>query len=174
MSTSEILLSSFRYRFRSIKDQGDKTLKQLSSEQIFWRPTPHENSIEIIMQHLHGNMLSRWTDFLTTDGEKTSRKRDEEFVAHEYSKEALLNRWEEGWTVLLNAIDSLTAEDLTKTITIRGQHLDVVDACVRQVAHYSYHIGQMILLAKIQLGEDWQTLSIAIGKSEAYRPTKRD
>jgi hypothetical protein len=126
------------------------------------------NSIAMIIQHLHGNMLSRWTNFLTEDGEKAWRQRDAEFEERPVVKTALLQRWEEGWQVLLAALEALQEDDLLKTITIRTQPLVVVDAINRQLAHYASHVGQIIYLGKWYKGEDWQSLTIPKNGSEAF------
>jgi len=168
------LLDSLRHRFRAIKELGDKSLAQATGEELLWRSHEGTNSIAIIVQHLHGNMLSRWTDFLTSDGDKPTRDRDAEFEHIPRSKGEVLFMWEEGWQCVLEAVDTLTEADLTKTIVIRGQELDVVDACLRQIAHYGYHIGQIVHIAKERTRDRWVTLSIAKGESKAYVPGKRD
>ncbi len=124
------------------------------------QPNEASNSIAIIIQHLNGNMLSRWTNFLTEDGEKKWRKRDEEFEEYHLSKEQLIALWNEGWKVFLETLESLTGDDLLKTITIRSQPLVVVDAINRQLAHYSYHVGQIVYLGRWIKGNVWQSLSI--------------
>jgi hypothetical protein len=125
------------------------------------------------VKHLHGNMLSRWTDFLTTDGEK-NRDRDAEFEPAPVSREEVLRQWEEGWQTVFAAIHGLSESDLGAEVKIRGQALNVVDAIHRQLSHYSYHVGQMVFLARMRVGRDWQSLSIPRGKSGEYRPAKRD
>jgi hypothetical protein len=120
-------------------------------------------------------MRSRWTDFLTTDGEKPWRDRDGEFTADPSClRDELLNLWDEGWACCLDALRALTPDDLAREVTVRGQALGVLDAIERQHSHYAYHVGQIVLLARMRCGADWQTLSIARGQSMAYRPTKRD
>jgi hypothetical protein len=168
MSISSTFLQSAIKRFAEYKALGDKTFAQLSDEQMLWQPNEATNSIAIIVQHLHGNMLSRWTNFLTEDGEKPWRQRDAEFETAVTSKEEMLKRWEEGWAVLFGALNELTENHLGQTITIRSQPLFVVDAINRQLAHYSYHVGQIVLLGKWLKGDAWQTLSIAKGKSQQY------
>lgn len=161
-------LESAIKRFKEYKALGDKTLAQLSEEQMHWSPNEASNSIAQIIQHLHGNMLSRWTNFLTEDGEKPWRNRDQEFERRTLSKEALLQLWEEGWHQVLDTLASLKAEHLTQNITIRTQPLIVVDAVNRQLAHYSYHVGQLVFLAKWLLGTNWQSLSIPKGGSAEF------
>jgi len=174
MNAEELLLQSLRYRFREIKKLGDGMLAQIDESDIHWRINPEVNSIAIIVQHLHGNMLSRWTDFLTTDGDKPWRDRDGEFEAKQLTKAGLLKLWEEGWERTIRAIDGLTQDDLTRKITIRGQELDVVDACLRNIVHCGSHVGQMVHIAKERLGDKWQTLSIPRGRSKEYRPKGKD
>ncbi|MFA6242336.1 MAG: DUF1572 family protein [Candidatus Hydrogenedentales bacterium] len=168
-------LESVLYRFEGVKELGDKAMTQLSAEDLAWHPDSESNSIAVIVQHLHGNMLSRWTDFLTTDGEKSSRDRDGEFVEPgNVSRTDLMDKWEHGWVCLLNAVRSLKPEDLLKDISIRGQKLSVLDAIQRQLAHVPYHVGQIVYLARMRKGAQWQTLSIARGQSGQYTPQKRD
>lgn len=155
-------------RLRYYKLLGDKTFDQLSDTDLHF--TPHEacNSIAVIIQHMHGNMLSRWTNFLTEDGEKEWRRRDAEFDIQNQSRQQLLALWEEGWTCFLNALTALTEDDLLKTITIRQEPLTVIDAINRQLAHYPYHIGQIVHIGKMIRGTAWKSLSIEKGGSEAY------
>lgn len=160
MDASHEFLDSVRKRFREYKALGDKTFEQLNEEDFHHMPNAESNSIAIIIQHMHGNMLSRWTDFLTQDGEKSWRMRDEEFEAHSFTKIELMNKWEDGWKVFLNALDSLTTDDLLKTVHIRDQPLIVIDAINRQLAHYSYHVGQIVYLGRWQKEHDWKSLSI--------------
>ena len=174
MRIGELLLQSLRYRFRGIKKSGDGVLAQVDDADIFWQPNSEANSIAIIVQHLHGNMLSRWTDFLTTDGDKHWRDRDGEFESRQLTKADVLTLWEKGWEHTFRAVDALTEADLTRKVTIRAQEMDVIDACLRNLGHYSQHVGQMIHIAKERLGERWQTLSIARGKSKEYRPKGKD
>jgi hypothetical protein len=174
MNAGELFLQSLRYRYRAIKKSGDGVLVQVDDSDILWQFNPEANSIAIIVQHLHGNMLSRWTDFFTTDGNKPWRDRDGEFEPRQLTKAEVLTLWENGWECTFRAIDALTEADLTCKVTIRGQELDVIDACLRQFGHYSQHVGQMVHIAKERLGERWQTLSIARGKSREYRPKAKD
>lgn len=165
-------LDAIRHLFRSQKQTADGALAQLTLEDMLAIPHAGGNSIAILIGHLHGNMRSRWTDFLTTDGEKPWRDRDAEFEQPtDVSREELLRRWEEGWDVFLATLDSLTPEDLARTVTIRQQPHTVLEALLRQVHHYGYHVGQLVLLARLRRGEDWQTLSIARGASKGYRPS---
>lgn len=161
-------LQSAIKRFTEYKVLGEKTMAQLENEQLCWQPNETSNSIAMIIQHMHGNMQSRWTNFLTEDGEKEWRKRDEEFEAKPQTKEAILLLWNEGWTTVLDTLSSLTEENLLQTITIRSQPLTVIDAINRQLAHYSYHIGQIVSLGKWMKDSNWQSLSIPKGGSQAY------
>jgi hypothetical protein len=168
MQFEEGFLQDIIKRFKIYKALGDKTLEQLSEQDFFYKPSPESNNIAIIIQHMHGNMMSRFTNFLTEDGEKEWRKRDEEFEATELNAQELLNRWNEGWHCILTAVESLTPQDLTATIYIRTEPLKVYDALLRQLAHYPHHVGQIITIARIIKDKDWQSLSIAKGESNAY------
>jgi len=169
-------LESILFRFESVKNLGDRTFRQMTPDEVFqWTPNPESNCIGVLIQHLHGNMLSRWTDFLTADGEKEWRDRDGEFTFRpERTREEYLQLWEDGWKVTLETVRRLTPEDLEKEVTIRGQGQTALDAILRQLSHYSYHVGQIVLLAKVQKSALWQTLSIAKGKSKEYRPSHKD
>ena len=158
--------------FRYYKSLGERTIDQLNKEEIHLEPAKDTNSISIIVKHLQGNMLSRWTNFLTEDGEKEWRERDAEFEDTITSKEDLMKKWNEGWGCLLGALEQLKQEDLIKTVYIRNEGHQVEDAIYRQLAHYSYHIGQMVYLGKLIKGEDWKSLSIPKGKSKEYNQEK--
>lgn len=168
MDIGRVFLQSAIRRLTDYKLLGEKTFEQLSNEQMFFQPNQESNSIAIIIQHLHGNMLSRWTNFLTEDGEKFWRKRDEEFEFQQLNKEQLINLWVEGWNVFLQTISSLTEADLCKTVSIRSEPLTVVDAINRQIAHYSYHVGQIVFIGKWIRNEDWLSLSIPKKGTEAF------
>ncbi|HEV7331033.1 MAG TPA: DUF1572 family protein [Flavisolibacter sp.] len=168
MSLANIFLTSAIKRIKEYKALGDKTFAQLSDEQMLAQPNHSSNSIAVIIRHMHGNMLSRWTNFLTEDGEKEWRQRDAEFEEQPSTKRDLLQMWEEGWRFFLTALESLQEEDLLKTITIRTQPLLVVDAINRQMAHYSSHVGQIIYLGKWLKADDWHSLSIPKNGSGAY------
>ncbi len=157
--------------FRYYKKLVERAIQQLTDEQLFAVLDGEMNSIAVIVKHLAGNMRSRWTDFLTSDGEKPGRDRDEEFSAPPSTREALLQIWEDGWQRLLGTLESLSDADLGRTITVRGEPHSVMQAINRQVAHYSYHCGQIVFLAKHFSGDEWQTLSIPRGKSTDF--TKR-
>jgi hypothetical protein len=143
-------------------------MEQLDEENLFWQYNDASNSIAIIVQHLWGNMLSRWTNFLTEDGEKEWRERDAEFEKVIRTKEELIIKWDEGWDCLFDALKSLTKVDLDKTIYIRKEPLTVIDAINRQLAHYSYHVGQIVYIGKMQLNDRWISLSIPKGNSKEF------
>ncbi len=168
MTIGESFLESAIKRLSYYKKLGDKTFTQLSEPDFHYQPSSESNSIALIIQHLAGNMISRWTEFLTTDGEKEWRNRDIEFEKQVLNYQQLLDLWEKGWECCLGSLESLTEDDLLKTIYIRSESLLVIDAINRQLAHYPYHVGQIIYLAKIVKNENWQTLSIAKGESEQY------
>ena len=150
------------------KELGDKTFTQLNDWDFHYQANEEANSIAIIIRHMSGNMLSRWTNFLTEDGEKEWRQRDEEFAVVEETKQHLIERWEKGWDCFLTTLARLKKKDLKKTVTIRQEPLTVIDAINRQLAHYPYHIGQIVHTAKIIKGKNWKTLSIPRGGSDAY------
>ena len=168
MSLEEGFLKDAIKRFKYYKDLGDKTFLQIPEAALFFQPSSESNSIAIIVQHLYGNMLSRWTNFLTEDGEKEWRKRDQEFESMQLSKADILSFWEEGWKCLFTTLESLTPADLTKTITIRTEKLLVYDAILRQLAHYPYHVGQIVYLGRCFVNEKWNSLSIPKGNSGDY------
>lgn len=164
-------LKSARTQFEYYKALGDKTFAQLGDKQLFWQYNTESNSIAMIVSHLSGNMLSRWTDFLTSDGEKEWRNRDQEFEPILYTKAELLDKWNQGWACLFNGIDALQPTDLNKTIFIRNQPHSVTEAINRQLAHYPYHIGQIVFLGKMCADHNWQSLSIPKGDSEKFNTT---
>ena len=168
MSIGNVFLQSAIKRLAYYKGLADKTFEQLTEPDMHFQPNEASNSIAIIIQHMAGNMLSRWTDFLSTDGEKEWRNRDEEFESNRNSKKQLIELWEKGWGCCLDSLNRLTEEDLLKTISIRNEGLKVADAINRQLAHYPYHVGQIIYLARIIKNEQWQNLSIAKGNSEHF------
>lgn len=165
-------LKIVRERFESVKDLGDKAINQLSEKDIHWKLNKASNSIAIIAKHLSGNMVSRWSDFLTTDGEKSFRNRDQEFEDDVSSKQEMITIWEKGWKTLLDTLNGLENQDLLKNITIRGERHTVLEAIERQMAHYSYHVGQIVYIGKQLKDESWETLSIPKGKSEEYLQEK--
>src|SRR5215213_8632297 len=168
MNIGELYLESVIKRFNDYKNLGERTFAQLNDADMHYQPDKESNSIAIIIQHLHGNMISRWTNFLTEDGEKEWRKRDDEFEVHRFTKQQLIEKWNEGWKAVLDSLQSLTENDLSKTITIRSQPLNVVDAINRQMAHYSYHVGQIVYLGRWIREDDWKSLSIPKNKSQEF------
>ena len=157
-------------KFRELRKLGEKAFAQVADEDRFHIALdPESNSLAVLIQHLRGNMVSRWTDFLTSDGEKPSRKRDTEFQPNrERSSYELLTAWNEGWDCLFKSLASLRPSDLQKTITIRGEPHTVLEAIQRQLSHCAYHVGQMVFLAKHLAAENWETLSIPRGQSEKF------
>ena len=196
MQTAEAFLTSAKKQFLYYKTIGEKAMDQLEPEQLFYAANEDTNSIAIIVKHLHGNMLSRWTDFLTTDGEKESRNRDAEFednstlsrhpelvsgshgemlnppADRQYDKADLLKKWNEGWDCLFNALNELKPEQLSQIIYIRNEGHTVVEAINRQLAHYPYHVGQIIFYAKMLKKGEWTSLSIPKNKSTDYNSNK--
>ena len=165
-------LESVKKQFEYYKMLGDKTFSQLQDEQLFWTYNNESNSVATIVKHLWGNMLSRWTDFLTTDGEKEWRDRDAEFDNDIKSREELIDKWNEGWLCLFNALNPLTTDDLNKIIYIRNQGHTVTEAINRQLAHYPYHIGQIVFIGKMLADKGWTSLSIPKGNSQTYNAEK--
>ena len=153
-------LRSARTRLESLKTLGDEALARLEDAELTKTLDPESNSVAVLVQHIAGNMRSRWTDFLTTDGEKPDRNRDGEFEPGLTAKAPLLQRWEEGWRILFAALDALKPEDLTRTVLIRGEELTVVDAINRQLVHYGQHVGQVLYLAKHYKWQSWKSLSV--------------
>ncbi|MBL0183985.1 MAG: DUF1572 family protein [Chitinophagaceae bacterium] len=168
MNLSKEFLQSAVKRLNYYKELGDKTFSQLTDADLHYQPNEASNSIAITIQHMAGNMLSRWTDFLTSDGEKEWRNRDIEFEEQHMNKEQLIALWEKGWACCLDAISSLKEEDLLKTIYIRSEGLLVVDAINRQLAHYPYHVGQIVYIGRMIKNEGWQNLSIQKGNSDQF------
>lgn len=157
-------LSLFRY----YKELAERAMTQLTDEQLQLTPDAESNSVAIIVRHMTGNMQSRWPDFLTTDGEKPGRDRDAEFENPVTTREALLESWEAGWKCLFAALEPLTDADLSRTVTIRGEAHSVMQCINRQVAHYAYHCGQIVFLAKQLRGAEWQCLTIPRGRSAEF------
>lgn len=160
-------LEDILYQFDQTEKLGRLSIEQLNDEEIHREFSKGSNSVSIIVKHICGNMKSRWTDFLTTDGEKSDRHRDDEFVDDLTGKKQLLEIWEKGWR-LLDVIKALDENDLLKTITIRNEEHTVMMAINRQLKHYAYHVGQIVLLAKAIKGDQWKSLSIPKGKSNEY------
>ena len=155
--------------FLRTKELADRAMAQLDDAHFFAAPGPETNPIALVVKHMAGNQRSRWTDFLTTDGEKPDRHRDTEFErGPEDTRTALMTRWEAGWSLVFAALEALGDADLDRTVTIRGEPHTVVQAVNRQVSHYAYHAGQIVLLARHYVGAGWKTLSVAKGASAAF------
>ncbi|MGC4377727.1 DUF1572 family protein [Fictibacillus sp. Mic-4] len=172
MSVAKAYLKCVIGDFQSMKQLGEKTIEQLTIDELNWSPSSESNSISIIVKHLRGNMFSRWTDFLTTDGEKPNRHRDHEFIGNFKQKEELLDAWEEGWNILFNALSQLKENNLLDEVTIRGEKHTVIQAIQRQITHYSSHIGQMVYIGKQIKDKEWNCLSVPRGKSEEFLKEK--
>jgi hypothetical protein len=154
--------------FRNYKKLAERALEQVTDDEFFKTIDEESNSLAVIVKHIGGNLRSRWTDFLTTDGEKADRDRDGEFVAGEDTREALTGLWETGWNAVFGALESLTPEDFGRTVQIRGEDFSVVRAVNRSLAHTAYHVGQIAFLAKHYRASDWQTLSVPRGRSGEF------
>jgi len=172
MEISSIYLESVKKQMSYYKAIAEKAMEQLEAEQLFISVNENTNSIATIVRHMSGNMLSRWTDFLITDGEKEWRKRDEEFENTIQTREELLNIWNEGWNCFFSAINDLQPDDLSRIIYIRNEGQTALDAINRQLAHYPYHIGQIVFYAKMLKKEEWNSLSIPKNKSKDYNADK--
>jgi hypothetical protein len=169
-----VVLSSIESEYRRYQRLGEEAVRQLDASALVRRPPGDGNSVAMIVWHLAGNLRSRFTDFLTTDGEKPWRDRESEFAARAVSPSEVLAKWEEGWAVLFAALSSLSDDDLPRTVRIRGQELAVLQALHRSLAHACYHVGQIVFLAKSLRGREWQWLSIPPGRSEEHNrnPTR--
>jgi uncharacterized damage-inducible protein DinB len=167
MDLAEHYLTTVIEIFRKQKSLADKAMAQLSSEQYTTLIDSESNAVAMIVKHMVGNMRSRWTDFLTTDGEKPDRNRDDEFIDSPLD----LQSWEQGWAIVFATLESLKPDDLLKTVTIRNQPHSVVQAIQRQIDHYGYHVGQIVFLSKHLAFDHWQTLSVARGASRAFNQT---
>lgn len=156
-------------RFRKLKSQADRALAQVRDDELFVQLDEESNSLAVIMKHIAGNMRSRWTDFLNTDGEKPDRQRDGEFeILKNEDRDEIFRQWEAGWQVLFRELEALTAEDLGRTVKIRSEPHTVPQALFRQLGHYAEHVGQIVFLAKHLRSREWQTLSIPRGKSDEF------
>jgi hypothetical protein len=164
----EEYLKNITKQFKSYKEVADKTIQQLSEEDLHWAYNEESNSIASIIVHLSENMLSRWTDFFNSDGEKNTRDRDNEFKPHDLSKQELVLKWEKGWECLFIALSTLNKTNFNKPILIRNKQHKLIESITRQMGHYPYHIGQITYIAKMILNNKWKTASIAKGKSKEY------
>ncbi len=165
-------LNSIKNQLEYYKSLGEKTFAQLDEQDFFWQFNEESNSIAIIVNHLFGNMKSRWTDFLTTDGEKEWRNRDLEFENVIKAKKELLSKWNDGWKILFDALNSVNKENFDTKIYIRNQAHSIVEAFNRQLPHYSYHIGQIVYIERMIKGQHWNSLSIPKGKSSTFNNAK--
>lgn len=154
--------------FRNYKKMAERAIEQVSDEEFFALIDAEANSIALIVKHISGNLRSRWRDFLVTDGEKADRHRDTEFEIIDDSRESLMEFWETGWQTLFDSLEPLTADDFSRTVTIRGEPHTIVEAINRQLTHYSYHIGQIVLLAKHFKSAEWKTLSVPKNRSAEF------
>ena len=168
MSIAKTYLEEYSKSLHGLKSNCEKAIAQLADAELHFAPNEASNSIVVIMKHVAGNMLSRFTDFLTTDGEKPDRNRDGEFIDDLTSRVAVMEFWNSGWTCVFNSLDSLTDEDLLKTVYIRKEPHTVLRALQRQLVHYAYHCGQIVSLAKQIKSGDFKTLSIPKGESAKY------
>jgi hypothetical protein len=165
-------LKSADRQFHYYKKLGEDAMLQIEDAALLWQPNSESNCIATIVKHLWGNMLSRWTDFLTTDGEKPWRERDAEFENDLGSREAIMKKWDEGWLCLFHALNSITDDDLDRIVYIRNEGHTILEAINRQIAHYSYHVGQIVYIAKMVKNDEWKTLSIPRNKSKDYNSNK--
>jgi len=170
MDAANHYLEEARRQMRGYKRMGDGAMGQLRDEDFFVTIDPESNSVAILVKHLAGNMRSRFTDFLTSDGEKPDRFRDREFeITSATTRADVMKWWDDGWAIVLGTIESLKPEDVMRTVTVRGEPHTVLQAINRQIAHYAQHIGQLVFLAKHLRSSEWKTLSVPRGKSEEYK-----
>ena len=168
MNIEERYLKTVIEKFKEVKQLGDRTIEQLTDSELQWSINEESNSIAVIMKHMSGNMISRWSDFLTSDGEKKTRNRDGEFTDDAEPRKELLEKWEQGWETLLGTLSNLENEDLLKTIHIRSESHIVIEAIERQMSHYSYHVGQIVYIGKQIKGAAFTPLTIPKGESDKY------
>lgn len=159
------VIGSIRFEFERTRRLGERTLAQIDDAAWHWKPDAEANSIAILIRHLNGNMLSRWSEFLATDGEKPTRQRDREFEEQDLDPGELRKLWDEGWECCLDALRPLTDDDLARKVTIRSEPLTVLEAVLRQLSHYSYHVGQIVWIARARLGPEFASLTIPRGRS---------
>lgn len=165
-------LESAKRQFTMYKQLGEKAMAQLDEQELNWHANEDSNSIAAIVKHMWGNMLSRWTDFRTTDGEKPWRQRDAEFDNEVQDRAALMQKWEEGWQCLFAALNSITDDDLEQIVYIRNEGHTILEAINRQISHYSYHVGQIVYISKLRVKDEWKSLSIPRNKSAEYNSGK--
>jgi uncharacterized damage-inducible protein DinB len=174
MNLSSHYLEEIRRQLHGYKRLADGALTQISEEEFFRELDPEPNSIAIVVKHMAGNMRSRFTDFLTTDGEKPDRNRDQEFEVGMADRAAFLKAWEQGWKAVSDTVDALKPEDVERMVTIRSEPLSVLQALNRALAHLAYHVGQIVYLAKYFRSEKWTTLSVPRGKTEEFNTKMRE
>lgn len=167
MPETSFLQSTSRL-FAYYRSLGERTFEQVNDDALFRQPGPRSNSIAVIVKHLSGNMLSRWTDFLTTDGEKPWRQRDDEFVGDISSRQEMLQRWDAGWDSVTQVLDALDPDDLVRIVYIRNEGHTVTEAIHRHLTHYAYHVGQIVYLGRLYAGENWQSLTIPLDASKEF------
>ena len=165
-------LDSAKRQFTMYKQLGEKALAQIDDKELSWQANEDSNSAVMIIKHMWGNMMSRWTDFMTTDGEKPWRQRDAEFENGEVNRDNLMKQWQEGWDCLFTALGSITDDDLEKIIFIRNEGHTILEAINRQIAHYCYHVGQIVYISKLRSKEQWNSLSIPRNMSANYNADK--
>lgn len=165
---SDIFLTDIRRTFRNYRTLAERALAQVTDEQLLLALDADDNSLAVIVQHVAGNLRSRFRDFLTADGEKPDRNRDAEFEARAQTRAALMADWNDGWDIVLRELDALTPDDLTRTVTIRSESFGVIEALNRSVTHTAYHVGQIVFLAKHLTGSSWTSLSVPKGQSAAF------
>ena len=165
---SKLFLDSITKEFNRYKGYGDQTLQRLTLAQMLWEPSADVNSVAVLVKHMSGNMKSRFTNFLTEDGEKSWRHRDQEFSVHFESKEEVIALWEDGWDILFTALGEVNEDNFDTTVYIRAEAHSITHALHRQLAHYASHTGQMMYLGKIILGDEWTSLSIPLGQSAPF------
>lgn len=174
MSFTEDFIQSVRFEFERYKILGEKTFVQLSDEELHWKPSDNDNSITIIVKHMAGNMLSRWANFLTEDGEKSWRHRETEFENPPKTKEELMLLWEKGWNCLFDALDQITDSNFNTKIKIRDEEHSIIQATHRQLAHYANHVGQIVYMGRMIKKKDWQSPSIPKGGSDTFNRKMRN
>lgn len=170
MNFKKDIIEIFTFEFQALKRSAERAMTQVSDEDFFRILSYESNSLAIIVQHINGNLHSRFTDFLTSDGEKPNRNRDAEFEESGLSREDLMKKWEINWQILFDVLCSLSGEDLQKSVTIRGESFSVFQALMRQLSHYGNHCGQIIYAAKLLAGDNWRTLTIPRGQSKTWKP----
>ncbi|MDF0717543.1 DUF1572 domain-containing protein [Muricauda sp. 334s03] len=168
MNFQENYLSNVKFEFQRYKTMGNKTFAQISDDDIHWKYAETDNSIAIIVKHMIGNMLSRWTNFLTEDGEKSWRERDLEFEKPYITKAEMISAWEKGWKCLFEALESINSTNFDSKVFIRGEEHSIIEAINRQLAHYASHVGQIVFVAKLIKGNNWKSLSIPKGESKTF------